>query len=58
MRRVRGRRISGMDMRAPPLWRFNGDERRGMVAPAEGTDIRDSADEALIFLKPLSVLLR
>jgi hypothetical protein len=57
MRRVRGRRISGIDVRAPPLWRFNGDERRG-IAAAAGIDILESADEGLLFLKPLSVLLR
>jgi hypothetical protein len=58
MRRVRGLRISGIDLRDPPLCRFSGDERREIVEAAAGTTIRDSIDNGLLFLIPLSVLLR
>jgi hypothetical protein len=58
MRRVRGRRISGIDPSPPPLCRFSGDERRGIVAPAAGTTILDSVGIGLLLREPLSVLLR
>ena len=57
IRRVRGLRISGIDVSDPPLCLFSGDERRGMVEAAVGIEILDSADDGLLFLKPLSVLL-
>ena len=45
-------------MREPPLERFSGDERRGTLCAVAEFDERDSMDDGLLFLKPLSVLLR
>ena len=42
----------------PPLPRFRGDERRGMLKPAAGPEDLESDEDGLLFLKPLSVLLR
>jgi hypothetical protein len=59
MSRVRGLRISGIDLREPLFCRFSGDERRGMwcgaTAPEEDLD---SVVDGLPLRKPLSVLLR
>jgi hypothetical protein len=57
MRRVRGLRTSGIDLSDPPLWRFSGDERRGIEDTA-GMITRDSINDGLFLLIPLSVLLR
>jgi hypothetical protein len=55
---VRGLLISGIEP-SPPLCLFNGDERRGIEAPAAGIGILAvSIDEGLLFRRPLSVLLR
>jgi hypothetical protein len=47
-----------MGLRDPPLPRFSGDERRGIVEATAGIIMRGSAGSGLLFLMPLSVLLR
>lgn len=58
IKRVLGLRASGIARSDPPLERFNGDDRRGMLGIAADPDERESIDDGRVFLKPLSVLLR